>query len=166
MLKLYAKMMTIQKENLAINKDSKNPFYKSNYISLDNLVSVLTPFLNKLDLFLYHKTENKEVKTTIVDIKSGEEISSSFPMIDDLTPQKLGSCISYWKRYNIGQLFNIITDRDDDWNVASEKVEKAVKKDVKIECKKCKTEVSKQVARFSYDKYGKVLCLNCQKWER
>lgn len=40
-------------------------------------------------------------------------------MIESNDPQKLGSCISYAKRYNLAQIFNIITDRDDDANAAS-----------------------------------------------
>jgi hypothetical protein len=63
--------------------------------------------------------------TCVVDTESGEMLQSMFPMIQSNDPQKIGSCISYGKRYNIGQIFNIITDRDDDGNEAS-KPEKAV----------------------------------------
>ena len=31
------------------------------------------------------------------------------------------------------------------------------------ECKKCGTEVTEKIARFSYGKYKAVLCMDCQK---
>jgi hypothetical protein len=114
MKSIYKKIMEIQKLNLAVSKDSKNPFFKSSYVSLDNLVSTITPHLNKMDLVVYHFSNDKNIHTVVADVESGEFIESVFPMIESNDPQKLGSCISYAKRYNLSQLFNIITDRDDD----------------------------------------------------
>ena len=48
MKELFSKMLELQKLNLSVKKDAKNPFYKSEYITLDNLVSVITPHLNAL----------------------------------------------------------------------------------------------------------------------
>ena len=116
MKELFSKMLEFQKLNLSVEKNAKNPFYKSDYITLDNLVSVITPHLNTLWLVLFHYTENREVKTSITDADTGKSIVSSFPLPDTLEPQKVGSAISYGKRYNIGQLLNIRTDVDDDAN--------------------------------------------------
>ena len=119
MKEIYKKIMEIQKLCLAVTKDSKNPFFKSNYVSLDNLVSTITPHLNSIWLVVYHFSQDKNVNTVVADVDSWETITSSFPMIESNDPQKLGSCISYAKRYNLAQIFNIITDRDDDANAAS-----------------------------------------------
>jgi hypothetical protein len=119
MKEIFKKIMEIQKLNLAVTKDSKNPFFKSSYVSLDNLVSTITPHLNNNGLLVYHFSENKNINTVVADIESGETVTSSFPMVESNDPQKLGSCISYAKRYNLAQIFNIITDRDDDGNSAS-----------------------------------------------
>jgi hypothetical protein len=67
-----------------------------------------------MDLVVYHFSNDKNIHTVVADVESGEFIESVFPMIESNDPQKLGSCISYAKRYNLSQLFNIITDRDDD----------------------------------------------------
>jgi len=157
--------MEIQKLNLSVSKDSKNPFFKSSYVSLDNLVSTLTPFLNERWLLLYHYTKDKSVYTVVADTESWEVIESAFPMIESNDPQKLWSCISYAKRYNISQLFNIITDRDDDWNSASGKWEdkKEVKETAEAVCVSCSAKVSSAVAKFSEDKFGNILCMDCQK---
>lgn len=123
-MKLYKKLFEIQKKHLAVSKDAKNPFFKSQYVTLDNLVSTLTPYLDEQKLLVFHKTEDWFVKTIIADVEWWETIESCFPLIDLKDPQKLWSVISYAKRYNLWQLFNIITDRDDDWEEARVEVAK------------------------------------------
>lgn len=119
-MSIYTKLFDIQKLHLAFSKDAKNPFFKSNYISLDSIVATLTPLLDERNLLVVHYTENKEVVTELIDTEeTGFNIQSRFPLIDSNDPQKLGSCITYAKRYNLSQIFNIITDRDDDGNGAS-----------------------------------------------
>lgn len=119
-MSLYTKLLEIQKLHLALSKDAKNPFFKSKYISLDYIVSTFTPLLDERNLLIVHYTENKEVVTELIDTEAtGSNIKSRFPLIDSNDPQKLGSCITYAKRYNLSQIFNIITDRDDDGNWAS-----------------------------------------------
>lgn len=126
-MSIYTKLLEIQKKHLAFEKDAKNPFFKSNYVSLDSIVEKLTPLLDEQKLVVFHYTQNNEVVTEVVDtelvkdedIVFKQSIKSSFPLIESNDPQKLWSCISYAKRYNLSQLFNIITDRDDDWNEAS-----------------------------------------------
>lgn len=156
------KLMEIQKLNLSVKKDEKNPFFKSSYISLDNLVSTLAPYLNERGLLIYHYTDNWMVVTSVTDIDSTESVISSFPMIDSNDPQKLWSCISYAKRYNLGQLFNIITDRDDDANIASDKKEEI--KLEKVVCSECWADINDAVIKYSTNKFWKPLCMNCQKW--
>ncbi len=116
---IYAKLLEIQKKHLAFEKDTSNPFYKSKYVSLDSIVEKVTPLLDEQKLLAVHYTQDKQVVTEIYDIEDNTSVKSCFPLIDSNDPQKLGSCISYAKRYNLGQIFNIITDRDDDGNIAS-----------------------------------------------
>lgn len=141
MKNLYAKMFEIQ--GLSVKKDAENPFFKSKYMSLDNILQVLTPILNKNKWLLFHSTKNKEMVTTIYDLEHDEELSSNFPLIESNDPQKLGSCITYAKRYNIGQLFNIITDEDDDGN-ANEKPQQQPQQQVNKQVNK-QVETAKQV---------------------
>ncbi len=108
--------------NLSVKKDGKNPHFKSDYITLDWLISVLQPVCNELSLLIKHHTKDGVVITEVIDIEQekSNRFSSSFPLgsyIDN--PQKVWSAITYAKRYNLCQIFNIITDRDDDWNKAS-----------------------------------------------
>ena len=129
-MSIFKKLLEIQKLHLSFEKDAKNPFFKSNYVSLDSIVEKLTPYLDKHNLLITHFTHNSEIVTKVIDTDEEWEVESRFPLIDSNDPQKLGSCITYAKRYNLGQIFNIITDRDDDGNEASEVEKKEIKKEV------------------------------------
>lgn len=163
MKNVLKKLMEIQKKNLSVSKDSKNPFFKSSYVSLDNLVSTITPYLNEQWLLVYHYSKDKSVYTVVADSESWEFVESAFPMIESNDPQKIWSCISYAKRYNISQLFNIITDRDDDWNTASEKKVEEKKEILPTVCEICNSPTNEAVAKYSKDKFWKCLCMACQK---
>lgn len=158
-MNIYEKMLSIQKLRLSFDKDANNPFFKSKYISLDNIVDKLTPVCDNVWLLISHRTENKEVITSVIDVETDiYRIESRFPLIESQDPQKLGSCITYAKRYNLGQIFNIVTDRDDDWNAASDK--KVEEKESPPTCEKCGWEM-----KWSENKQ-KWYCLPCvEKWK-
>lgn len=123
---LEEKLLEIQKLLVKVKKWWVNPHFKSKYITLDWLLDILIPLCNERDILIRHATENQEVVTTVAYIKSKESskseyLHSRFPVWDISNPQKIGSAITYAKRYNLWQLFNIVTDEDDDWEKASEK---------------------------------------------
>ena len=54
-------------------------------------------------------------------MESGDEQSSQIPITAN-TPQTMGSAITYYKRYNLGAILNIIIEwEDDDWAAAERK---------------------------------------------
>lgn len=115
---IHKKLFEIQKEWAAVKKDGKNLFTKSSYITLDNIVETLSPVRDKHNIVVFHRTEDWHVVTTAMDIDDDTKIESKFKLIESPDPQKLWSCITYAKRYNLGQIFNIVTDKDDDANSA------------------------------------------------
>lgn len=119
MKNLYKKLFDIQHSSLSFKKTAENPFFKSKYLPLEELVETLTPELKKEKLLVVHFTNEKGVNTQVIDTESEESITSTFPLNPNLDPQKIGSAISYAKRYNLGQIFNIITDEDDDGNATT-----------------------------------------------
>jgi len=59
------------------------------------------------------------VCTHIIDSENGECLVSSFISLPDIKdPQKLGSCITYFRRYTLKSLL-AIAEGDDDGNLAS-----------------------------------------------
>lgn len=168
-MSIYTKLLEIQKKHLEFEKDTQNPFFKSKYVSLDSIVSKLTPILDEKKLLVIHYTENKEIVTKVINTEEEDiEIESRFPLIESNDPQKLWSCITYAKRYNLGQIFNIITDRDDDWNEASEvvkKIEKTENKWAELHiCRNCWEENMAKVFEWKY--WPCFQCTHCNKYSK
>jgi len=103
-----------------IRKDAKNPFFKSSYASLENILDGVTPVLCecKLNVMQFPTGENELI--TLLSHESGEYISSSYtmkPVKND--PQAIGSAITYQRRYAIGSILNLNIGDDDDGQNAS-----------------------------------------------
>jgi hypothetical protein len=116
-MKLYTKLFNIQGK-VAVTKDGINPHFKSKYMTLDNIVETLNPYLLENNLLVTNFIDNGTLTTRVVDIETSEILDSHFPM-NAIDPQKIGSEISYGKRYNLIALFNICADEDDDGNACS-----------------------------------------------
>jgi hypothetical protein len=118
-MNLYTKLNEVKKEIGAISKDSTNPFFKSKYFDINSLLKHVEPLLQKNGLLLLQPIVKGEVFSEIVDIESGESVTSSIPLpqIDD--PQKIGSCVSYYRRYTLQSLISLQSE-DDDANSASQ----------------------------------------------
>ena len=115
---IQIKLLELQKQWIWLKKDAKNPFFKSNYITLDNIIETFNPLLTKQKIVCYHYTKENKLNTCLYDTEDNTFIESEFNIYTN-DPQKQGSEITYWKRYNLWQLLNIMTDVDDDWNKAS-----------------------------------------------
>lgn len=117
-MSIYTKLLDIQKESIALKKDANNPFFKSEYITLDNIISTYNEKLTGHKIVCYHYTKDNKLTTVLLDTDDDTKVESEFNILNN-DPQKAGSEITYWKRYNLGQLLNIQTDTDDDGNLAS-----------------------------------------------
>jgi hypothetical protein len=113
MTTLAQKLFAIQSKNISVTKDGINPHFRSKYMTLDNIVETLHPLLLEQKLLLTHSINDRRLVTRISDVESTEVIDSYFP-ISATDPQKVGSEITYGKRYNLVALFNICADEDDD----------------------------------------------------
>jgi hypothetical protein len=118
-MNLYTKLNEVKKEIGAISKDSTNPFFKSKYFDINSLLKHVEPLLQKNGLLLLQPIYKGYVFSEIIEIKSGEKIQSALqlPEIDD--PQKIGSCVSYYRRYTLQSLIGLQSE-DDDANSASQ----------------------------------------------
>jgi len=108
-----------------VSKDAKNPFYKNKYASLSNIIEAVTKPLNDNGLSIVQMPCNEGLTTMLVH-ESGEWISStsSTPVKDNTDPQKLGSAITYARRYALGAILSLNIDEDDDGQRASTPVQK------------------------------------------
>lgn len=113
------RILEVKKEIGTLSKNSKNPFFKSQYLDLNDLLNAVEPILQKHNLVLLQPIENNIVTSRIYDSESGNLITSSEMVLPPITdPQKLGSCITYFRRYTLKSLL-AIAEKDDDGNEAS-----------------------------------------------
>ena len=117
-MSIYKKLFEAKKEIGKISKDSKNPFFKSKYFDINSLLEHVEPILQRHELLLLQPIEEGKVITTILDIESEKFFSSAIDMPDLKDPQKLGSAITYYRRYTLQSLLGLQAE-DDDGNKAA-----------------------------------------------
>ena len=119
-MSIYAKLLKVQTEVGAISKDSKNPFFKSKYFDINSLIKHVQPLLAENGLLLIQPSKDGKQYSIIIDTETSESIESylELPSISD--PQKLGSAITYYRRYTLQSLLGLQAE-DDDANLASQK---------------------------------------------
>jgi hypothetical protein len=130
---IYKKLLKVQKEVGAISKDSKNPFFKSKYFDINSLVGHVSPLLTNHGLLLLQPIKEGKQYSIIVDTETGESVESSLELPSLSDPQKLGSAVTYYRRYTLCSLLALQAE-DDDANAASK-----AKVDYANKLKSCKT---------------------------
>lgn len=120
-MEIYKKIFEAKKEIGTIVKDSKNPFFKSNYLSLNGLIESIEPLLLKNDLVLLQPIKEGLVCTQIVDINTGEMVESQMMLPNIQDPQKIGSAVTYFRRYTLQSLLGV-NGSDDDGQQATKAV--------------------------------------------
>lgn len=117
---LAKSMILFQVKVESIKKDAKNPFFKSSYASLSNILESIKEPLIESGLSLLQFPTGDYGLTTILLHESGEYLKSEYsmkPVKDD--PQGRGSAITYARRYAIASILSLNIDEDDDGNTAT-----------------------------------------------
>jgi len=118
-LNFYEKLSAVKAEVGRISKDSSNPFFKSKYFDINSLLMHVEPIIQKNNLLLLQPIQNGLVKSIIYDT-NGFSIESGIELTGITDPQKLGSAITYFRRYTLQSLLALQAE-DDDANLASKK---------------------------------------------
>ena len=121
---LAAALNKAQAEMSGAKKSAKNPFFKSNYANLEEVINcVKEPFADNGLSFVQFPISGDGVagvETTIMH-ESGEFISGEFMLkCSKNDPQGMGSAITYARRYGLQSACGIPSE-DDDGNAASAK---------------------------------------------
>lgn len=107
-----------------IKKTETNPFFKSKYASLSDILDVIREPLAGNGLSFVQFPSGLYGLTTLLMHISGEWISESYTMEPTKKdPQGAGSVITYQRRYALGAILGLNIDIDDDGNQASKKDE-------------------------------------------
>jgi len=121
-----AKALSIVQGKLTYaKKDSKNPFFKSNYADLESVWDACRELLSINNLAvaqfpgLYSELDKSMSLTTILTHASGEWISQEMSVpITKPDAQGAGSALTYMRRYALAAVVGVV-QADDDGNAAS-----------------------------------------------
>ena len=131
------KLLEVKKEIGTLSKNSKNPFFKSQYLDLTAIIEAVEPILQKHGLVLLQPIRMNIISTEIYDAESGKLVCESSMMIPEqiTDPQKLGSCVTYFRRYTLKSLL-AIAEQDDDGNLAAKITKPRLDDSVLVDCDK------------------------------
>jgi hypothetical protein len=109
-------LVTFQASVSKVAKESSNPFFKSKYASLANILGTIQKPLSECGLAISQFPDQDALTTIILHAESGEWMESSYvmPVAKQNDPQAMGSAITYARRYALGSILNLNIDDDDD----------------------------------------------------
>lgn len=138
---IYQALINAKKDFKSLKETAYNPFFKSKYADLKEVINSVKDALSVNGLGFYQSadaiSDTKEIVTTTIDKNgttktetkivgyskitttlfsgSGETITMTYPLIvsDMADPQKVGSAVTYAKRYALTAALGIASEDDD-----------------------------------------------------
>jgi len=164
-----------------------NPFFKSKYAPLNEILNYVRPVLSKHGLAVVQSPGGDGDVTTITTLlmhTSGEWIETD-PLglkAEKQTAQGAGSAVTYGRRYSLSAALGISSEDDDDGNQQGRSVkpqadappkgnrpEKKQKNQPRTDipsdaliCHNCEAEITPGVKLYSERNFGRPLCNSCQ----
>lgn len=114
-IKAISPAIVIAWENIgSATKDASNPYFKSKFATLGEVMSVVKEPLLKQGIAILQPVDGDHVETILLHT-SGEWISGRMKLVcaKENDPQALGSAVSYAKRYLL-QAMCFVPSEDDD----------------------------------------------------
>mgnify|MGYP003656286944 CR=1 FL=1 len=118
----------LQSAITGVKKDGLNPHFKNKYTTLESVIDYVKPILSKngftimqsLDTEIVEGQQVNSVTTRLTHIETAEWVESVVPcpVKDKNDPQKLGSAITYGRRYGM-KTTCLMSEVDDDAHHAS-----------------------------------------------
>ena len=115
--KIAKALLAAQRNIDGVAKDGTNPFHKSRYATLPDVIEAVKPALNDAGIVVVQATFQAEggigIQTTLLH-ESGEWISDELVMpMAKADPQGAGSAITYGRRYGLSALVGLRAVDDD-----------------------------------------------------
>lgn len=127
--KLFKGMNAFRSQLKQPIKDAKNPFFKSNYVTLEGVQNAIDAGIKGTGLAYTQIVKNDDNGNvgveTIITHESGQYLTTGVLALrpEKATPQGYGSTITYAKRYQLASAFGVSSDVDDDGNAGSFKTQ-------------------------------------------
>jgi hypothetical protein len=117
-LNIYQKLHCAKQSMGKVIKNATNPHFKRSYADINSIIETVEPILMDCGLILMQPVIDNKVISRIIDIETGENVESSLELPAILDPQKLLSCITYFRRGTLVSLLSLQAV-DDDGETAS-----------------------------------------------
>lgn len=116
---IWAALQAFQEYNAPVQKDAKNPHFASKYATLEKVISSIKEPCKKAKIAYQQWADGLEIHTRVFMLENPTDyIEQVLEMVLDANPQRMGSAITYYRRYSLGLIFNLQFD-DDDGNAAA-----------------------------------------------
>ena len=159
------------------------------YVTLDELLESIRPVLsqNGLSFLQFPGGDGQLITITTVLLHSSGEWIESEPFTlksQKVDPQGAGSAVTYGRRYSLSAILGVAWDTDDDGQASSHAIVSTTERKAEpptpinqtkpafpdentgpqfLMCQECTVEISQKVHDYSVQKFGRPLCMNCQK---
>lgn len=117
-MSIYNKLNEFSKVVGKVKKNGTNPFHKSKYATLESVMDTIENPLSEIGLGYVQIPTETGLKTVIYDLDSKDTIEGFISYVGASDMQKLGSAITYARRYALVTMFGL-EQTDDDGNYAS-----------------------------------------------
>ena len=160
-MSIQRKLFEFRKQAVAVKKNAKNPFFKSNYADINSVIDSINPILDELGIVFTqcpNFIDGVDVLTTRISIADdpNEFIESNVRLLlPSADMQKLGSAITYARRYALISMFALETE-DDDGNTASKKVSKKGTKKESTQYNKTPTQKKNEEINYAFEKLAEA----------
>lgn len=122
--KLAPALVALQADLVPVTKSASNPFFKSKYAPLNEVMANVQPLLAKHKLAISQFLTNlngESAMRTILLHDSGQYIEDVQPLLlVKQDPQSQGSATTYARRYGVMSVLGVVADEDDDGNKATQ----------------------------------------------
>jgi hypothetical protein len=112
-LNIYQKLHLAKQSMGKVIKNATNPHFKRSYADINAILEAVEPILMDCGLILIQPVIDGKVISRIIDIETGDSLESSLELPAILDPQKLLSCITYYRRGTLVSLCSLQAIDDD-----------------------------------------------------
>ena len=119
-MSIYKKLLEFKASVGVVKKNGNNPFHKSKYATIESVLETIEQPLKERGLGFVQCPMETGLKTIVFSEDDTNTIESFIPYIGATDMQKLGSAITYARRYALVSMFGL-EQEDDDGNLASNK---------------------------------------------
>ena len=112
---ILQKIAQVSLEMPAMKKNTQGYNYK--YFDINQMLEVMKPVLAKHEISLLqplvHVDGKPAIETIVVDNTNGDSQSWTTPLLELNDAQKMGGCVTYFRRYALQSLFSLEAEDDD-----------------------------------------------------